>query len=362
MSGNLETPSILIVDDTPQNLRLLTEMLREHRYRIRPIPNGPMALRAAEMEPPDLILLDISMPEMDGYEVCRRLKASQKLKDIPVIFLSALNDPQDKVYAFAAGGQDYITKPFQVEEVLARVKTHLRIAALQKELLRHNRELETLVAEKVKEISNAQIATIIALAKLAESRDDETGRHIERVQIFCRILAEELSLQPRYSASITPEFVNNLFYAAPLHDVGKVGIPDAILLKPGKLTPEEFAPMKRHTLIGWETLRAVTERYPQNTFIAIGAVIARSHHERWDGNGYPDKLKGEEIPLAARIMAVADVYEALRAKRCYKESFSHEKSRTILKECSGTQFDPAVIEAFDACEARFSRIYEQLQG
>ncbi len=360
MNKSPETPSILIVDDTPQNLRLLTDMLKDHDYRIRPIPNGSMALRAAELEPPNLILLDITMPEMDGYEVCRRLKANPKLADIPVIFLSALNDPQDKVYAFAAGGQDYITKPFQVEEVLARVKTHLRIAALQKELLRHNRELEILVAEKVKEISNAQIATIIALARLAESRDDETGRHIERVQIFCRILAEELALQPKYASEITTEFVTNLFYAAPLHDIGKVGIPDAILLKPGKLTSEEFETMKRHTIIGWETLRAVTERYPQNAFLTMGAIIARSHHERWDGNGYPDKLKGEEIPLAGRIMAVADVYEALRAKRCYKEPFSHEKSCAILKECAGTQFDPDIVAAFETCEARFSRIYEQL--
>ncbi len=361
MEKHRETPSILIVDDTPQNLHLLTDMLKSHHYRIRPIPNGAMALRAAEIEPPDLILLDISMPEMDGYEVCRRLKANPKLNDIPVIFLSALSDPQDKVCAFAAGGQDYITKPFQVEEVLARVRTHLHIAMLQKELLRHNRDLESLVAEKMREISNAQIATIIALAKLAESRDDETGRHIERVQIFCRLLAEELAPQPRYTAEITPEFVNNLFYAAPLHDVGKVGIPDAILLKPGRLTPEEFEVMKNHTLIGWKTLRAVTERYPQNAFLAMGAVIARSHHERWDGTGYPDQLKGDAIPLAARIMAVADVYEALRAKRCYKEPFSHEKSRAILKECAGTQFDPGVIAAFDSCETQFSRLYEQLQ-
>jgi len=300
------------------------------------------------------------MPIMDGFEVCKKLKDNERLKDIPVLFISALNDTQDKVFAFNAGGQDYITKPFQFEEVIARVKTHLKLRSLQKELERHNHELEHLVAEQVKDISDSQVATIIALARLAESRDDDTGKHIERVQIFCRLLAERMAGTVRYASVISRTFIENIFYAAPLHDVGKVGISDLILLKPGKLTPEEFEIMKTHSMIGWKTLQAVSEKYPKNAFIAMGRVIARHHHERWDGNGYPDKLKGEEIPIEARIMAVADVYEALRARRCYKEPFIHEKSRQILQENSGTQFDPSVIEAFLAIEDQFDRIRTQM--
>ncbi len=349
-------PDIMIVDDTPQNLRLLSELLGAKGYRVRPVPNGALALRAAGAEPPDLILLDINMPGMSGFEVCRRLKGTAGLRDIPVLFISALNDTQDKLLAFEAGGQDYITKPFQFEEVLARVNTHLKLERLQRELAWHNRELEDRVAEQVREISESQVATIVALAKLAESRDDDTGKHIERVQIFCRLLAEKLAESPAFRDRIDPAFVENIFYAAPLHDVGKVGISDSILLKPGKLTPDEFEIMKTHSMIGWRTLQAVCERYPRNAFLSMGRVVARNHHERWDGNGYPDRLKGDAIPLEARIMAVADVYEALRARRCYKEPFDHEKSRGILAGNGGTQFDPSVIAAFLALDTEFDRI------
>ena len=205
-------------------------------------------------------------------------------------------------------------------------------------------------------LAGIQVATIVALAKLAESRDDDTGKHIERVQIFCRMLAEKMAESAVFRDRIDAAFVENIFYAAPLHDVGKVGISDNILLKPGKLTPGEFEIMKTHSMIGWRTLQAVCERYPRNAFLSMGRVVARNHHERWDGNGYPDKLKDEEIPLEARIMAVADVYEALRARRCYKEPFDHPKSRGILADNAGTQFDPAVITAFLALETEFDRI------
>jgi len=350
----------MVVDDTPENLKLLTDLLKKEGYHVRSFTSGEAALRSVTVEKPDLFLLDITMPDMDGFEMCRRLKSKEELRDIPVIFISALNDAADKVRAFEVGGQDYVTKPFHFEEVLARVRTHLRIEFLQRELEQHNRELERRVAEQVKEISESQIATIVALAKLAESRDDDTGRHIERVQIFCRLLAEEMGKMPLFRQKIDASFVGNLYFAAPLHDVGKVGIRDSILLKPGKLTPEEYEVMKTHTIIGWETLRAVCERYPKNAFLSTGAVIARYHHERWDGTGYPDGLKGEEIPLEARIMAVADVYEALRARRCYKEPVTHEKSCCILQECSGTQFDPVVIEAFLSVEKEFARVRSSL--
>lgn len=356
-----ERSNIMIVDDTPQNLKLLAELLKEQGYHVRPLPSGEKALRAAEAEPPDLILLDINMPVMDGFEVCKKLKENEQLRDVPVIFISALNDTQDKVFAFNAGGQDYITKPFQFDEVLVRVKTHLRIERLQRELAWHNRELEERVDEQVKEISDSQVATIVALAKLAESRDDDTGKHIERVQIFCRLLAERMGEMPKYAATISKTFVENIFYAAPLHDVGKVGINDSILLKPGKLTPEEFEIMKTHSVIGWRTLEEVRKKYPKNALITMGIAIAHYHHEKWDGSGYPEKLAGEAIPLEARIMAVADVYDAVRSKRVYKEAFTHEKSRQIILEGKGKHFDPDAVDAFMAIDAKFDRIRTQMQ-
>jgi putative two-component system response regulator len=352
--------TIMVVDDTPENLALLQEMLQMQGYRVVVFPGGELALTAARKNPPDLILLDIMMPGMDGYEVCRQMKADETLKEIPVLFLSALSGTADKVKAFSVGAVDYITKPFQFEEVRARVQTHLRLRALQLELEKHNRQLEQLVEEKVREISDSQMATILALAKLAESRDEETGQHIERTQTFCRILAERLRGNPRYAQSLDDTYINNIFHAAPLHDIGKVGIPDSILLKPGKLTPEEFEVMKTHTTIGARTLQAVRSKYPRNAFLNMGIAIARSHHEKWDGTGYPDGLVGEDIPLSARIMAVADVYDALRSKRPYKEALPHEKACEIIIAESGKHFDPAVVEAFTALESEFAAIREQM--
>jgi putative two-component system response regulator len=352
-------PDILIVDDTPGNLELLSGMLKNHSNRVRAAISGKMALQAARNYPPDLILLDINMPEMDGYEVCRRLKHEEKLKDIPVIFLSALNEPMDKVKAFGAGGVDYVTKPFQLEEILARVETHLRLRMMQLELERHNLHLEDLVREKSAEISDSQLAAIIALTKLAESRDENTGEHIERTRTFARALAEKMRDNPRYAGGINKSFLESIYQTAPLHDIGKVGILDSILLKPGKLTPEEFEVMKTHAIIGANTLQTARGKYPKSVFLNMGIDISRSHHEKWDGSGYPDGLAGEAIPLSARIMAVADVYDALRAKRPYKSAFSHGKSCGIILEASNRHFDPAVIAAFEAVESAFEKILER---
>jgi len=306
---------ILVIDDTPANLTLLAGMLKEQGYKARLVPNGKLALQAAADDPPDLILLDIMMPEMDGYEVCRRLKEDEKLKKIPVIFISALNEPMDKVKAFSVGGLDYVAKPFHFEEVQARVDTHLKLNRLQIELERHNHHLEELVQAQVKEISDSQMATIFALAKLAESRDDDTGKHLERVQVFCRTLAIRLSEVHPYNLEIDAAFIENIYCASPLHDIGKVAIQDSILLKPGKLTPEEFEIMKTHAILGAQTLEAVRTKYPKNAFIDMGIAIAACHHEKWDGSGYPKGMAGADIPVCARIMAVADVYDALRSKR-----------------------------------------------
>jgi putative two-component system response regulator len=363
-SMNKENPmtTIMVVDDISANLKLLDEMLRGRGYRVMLFPRGAMALKAAVKNPPDLILLDIMMPGMDGFEVCRRLKDDERLKDVPVLFISALDGTDDKIQAFSAGGLDYVTKPFQEAEVLARVQTHLELRRVRRELSDRNLHLADLVQQKVKEIAASQLATIIAISKLAEYRDDETGRHVERTRTFCKILARKLRGDNRYTESITDDFIKNIYHAAPLHDIGKIGIADNILLKPGKLTPGEFDIMKTHTTIGASTLQAVQRKYPDNAFINMGITLTRSHHEKWDGSGYPDGLVGEDIPLSGRIMALADVYDALRSKRPYKEAFTHEKSCRIIEEGAGSHFDPAIVEAFIILKSEFAKTIERIEN
>jgi putative two-component system response regulator len=347
---------ILVVDDIEANRRLLEARLTAEYFDVLMAPDGPTCLDLARDQKPDVILLDIMMPGMDGFEICRRLREDERLREVPVLFISALDDPAGKVRAFAAGGVDYVTKPFQEEELAARVRTHLTLVRMRKELERHNHYLEDLVREKVREISESQLATILALSKLAESRDDVTGKHIERSRSYCRLLALCLREDPRFRETVTDEFVENIYHAAPLHDIGKVGIPDRILLKPGKLTPEEFRIMKTHTTIGSRTLERVLEEYPGNGLVKMGITLTRYHHEKWDGSGYPDGLSGEDIPLGGRIMALADVYDALRSNRPYKEAFSHEKSVGIILSGKGSHFDPAVVDAFEACAAEFAAL------
>lgn len=350
---------ILIVDDTMANIQVLSSMLKQQGYKVRPVLDGKTALKAAENQIPDLVLLDISMPVMDGYEVCVQLKQNPKLVQVPVIFISALTEQMDKVKAFTVGGVDYITKPFQLEEVRARVENHLQLARLQKELKEYSHTLEEKVLEQVKDISNSQLATILALAKLAEYRDQDTGHHIERIQYYCKLLVTKLAKMPPYQNQILPIFIENITHASPLHDIGKVGISDHILLKPGKLSDAEFEIMKTHTLIGFDILQTVKDRYTKNSFINTGIEISRSHHEKWDGTGYPDGLQGTEIPLAARILAVADVYDALRSKRPYKDGFSHQSSCDIIHNNRGSHFDPYIIDAFMDLEESFNQVYIQ---
>jgi putative two-component system response regulator len=358
--------SILIVDDTLANLSVLALLLKKDGLKVRPVPSGALALRAAAADPPDLILLDINMPEMDGYEVCRRLKEDAVLAQVPVIFLSALTDTQDKITAFTSGGVDYVTKPFQVEELQARVETHLKLRRLQRQIEAHNHRLQELVDEQVKEISDSQIATIMALSNLAESRDDDTGAHIKRVQAYCRLLAMRLSDQRDLATVIDPQFIANLTHASPMHDIGKVAIPDRVLLKPGPLDVDELAIMRSHTVIGAKTLETVRAMYPHNTFVNMGAQIARSHHERWDGGGYPDGLHGEAIPLPARILAAADQYDALRSVRPYKEAYSHRVACSIITAGDGrtmpAHFDPRVLQAFKDCASELEEIHDALQA
>jgi putative two-component system response regulator len=353
---------IMVVDDSTANLMLLTELLESQGMAVQAFVDGRSALAAAATRPPDLILLDITMPEMDGFEVCQQLKADPALAEIPVLFLSGLAETSDKVKAFASGAVDYVTKPFQLAEILARIRTHLSLRRLRLELSQQNLRLEQLVREKVAEITDSQLATIVALAGLAESRDDDTGEHIERTRGFCRALAEQLRRGSPYAAEISDSFIDAIDYSSALHDVGKVGIPDAILLKPGKLTPEEFGVMKTHTTIGAHALRSAHTRYQRNVLLSMGIEIARSHHEKWDGSGYPHGLAGQQIPLSARIVAIADVYDALRSRRVYKPPFDHDASVRIILEGSGGHFDPVVVDAFQVVAEVFATIRDQSEN
>ncbi len=351
--------SILAVDDTKVNLDLLVNALGD-QYDLSVAMNGATAVKLAQESQPDLILLDIMMPGMDGFEVLRQLRESGTTRDIPVIFLSALSEIGSKAKGFEMGAVDYITKPFQIEEVIARVNTHLKLRHAQESLKQFNNKLQDLVAQQVKEIAHSQLAMIFALAKLSHTRDDETGLHLERVQYLCKLLATALAGEAEFRGTITPSFIDTIYYASPLHDVGKVGITDSILLKPGKLSEEEFMVMKTHTTIGAITLESVYKQYPHNEFIKMGIDIARHHHEKWNGRGYPDGLSGEAIPISARIMAVVDVYDALRARRPYKVPFTHERALKIIRDESGLAFDPRIILAFNKVEDQFDAVSQRL--
>ncbi len=359
-ADDLRGGNILIVDDLPENLRLLARVLKAEGLEHQAVSSGKLAQEAALKEPPDLVLLDMDMPEMSGLDVCRWFKQDENLRDIPIIFISALQDTEDKVAALVAGGVDYISKPFQREEVLARVRTHLRLSLLQAKLVSHTLELEQRVADQVKSVTASHLATIFALAKLAEARDNDTGRHIERVQTFARMLAEQLRAMGLHRDRLTDVFIDTLYQTASLHDIGKVGIPDAVLLKPGLLTSGEFTVMKTHSALGAETLQSVLVRHPDNRFLSMGVDVARHHHEKWDGSGYPDGLKGPAIPLSARIVALADFYDALRSKRCYHLPFTHEVTRRMIKEGRGSHFDPELADAFSALEERFRSVRQEM--
>ena len=361
MPDNKIGNSVLIVDDAPENLRLLVTVLKSGGFEPRPVTSGELAIEAALFDPPDLVLLDVNMPGMTGWDVCRSFKKDVRLRDIPIIFISGLQGTDDKVEAFNIGVVDYVSKPFHEEEVLARVKTHLHLRQLQRELASQNVQLEVRIAEQVKVVTATQRSTIFALAKLAEIRDDDTGKHIVRVQTFSQMLAKQMREMGYYLEQLTDEFIDNIFQTAALHDIGKVGIPDVVLLKPGKLTEEEFTVMKTHSAIGANTLLEVLKEHPGNQFIQMGVEVARSHHEKWNGSGYPDGFRGEITPLSARIVALADFYDALTSKRCYHAAASHEVTRNLILEGNGIHFDPSVECAFMAVDDQFRRVrYEMM--
>jgi putative two-component system response regulator len=354
------TQTVLIVDDTPENLTVMNGLLREH-YRTRIANSGERALQIAADNPlPDLILLDIMMPGMDGYEVCRRLKRDPKLAAVPVIFLTAKAEIEDEQAGFSAGGVDYITKPISPAIVLARVSTHLKLKAAADFLKDKNVFLETEVQRRTREVQVIQDVTIMAMASLAETRDNETGNHIRRTQNYVLALARELKSHRRFRPALDDKTIELLYKSAPLHDIGKVGIPDAILLKPGKLTAEEFEIIKTHTTIGRDTIAAAEKLIDgPSTFLRLAREIAHYHQEKWDGSGYPEGLRGDAIPVSARLMALADVYDALISKRVYKPPFPHEKAVSIITEGRGKHFDPDVVDAFLRIEGQFRSIAER---
>lgn len=358
--GPEQKPTILIVDDTPDNISLLSALLKD-QYKLKIATNGMKALQiAANVPHPDLILLDVMMPELDGYETCRRLKADRSTADIPVIFLTAKIRPEDEEMGLGLGAADYIAKPISPAVVRSRVATQINLRNVRLCLQDQNRHLEYLVAERTQELVKMQEATILAMALLAETRDNETGNHIRRTQHYITVLARQLAAHPRFSDELTAENIDLLFKSAPLHDIGKVGVPDRILLKPGKLDADEFELMKLHTVYGRDAIISL-EKYlgGSNEFLRFAREITYSHQEKWDGSGYPQGLKGEAIPIAARLMAVADVYDALISRRIYKPPFSHEKAVGIMKEGRGTHFDPDVIDAFLEIQESFRNIAKQ---
>ena len=350
-------PTILVVDDTPDNIDLLRAVL-EDDYRTKIAVNGERALKiAAGGDQPDLILLDIMMPGMSGYDVCRALKADPATVNIPVIFVTAMSEVADEQLGLALGAVDYITKPISAPLVLARIKTQLGMKRMQDFLRDQNHYLESEVERRVQEVAALQDVTIHAMASLAETRDSETGNHIRRTSHYLKALAEQVRHLPRFRDFLTDKTIELLFKTAPLHDIGKVGIPDHILLKPGRFEPHEMAIMKTHTTLGRDAiLAAERELGIEVDFLKYAKEIAYSHHEKWDGTGYPQGLAGEQIPISARLMALADVYDALISCRIYKDGMRHEDAVQIIAQGRGTHFDADIVDAFVRIQDQFQAI------
>ncbi|HOE43731.1 MAG TPA: two-component system response regulator [Rhodoferax sp.] len=348
---NSQLPTLLIVDDQPENLTVLGELL-ESDYVVRVASSGLRALKAAASSPqPDLILLDVMMPGIDGHEVLRHLRADPATQDIPVIFVTAMDEAHDEELGFELGAVDYIAKPIKPAVVLARVRTQVQLKQALTSLRNLNANLETEVRKRMRDNRIVEDVAMRALASLAETRDSETGNHIRRTQAYVSLLAHALAQHARYTTALSIDTIDMLVKAAPLHDIGKVGIPDYILNKPGPLDANEWQIMKRHTVIGASSIEHAMAGEADHTplaFLHVAMEIARSHHERWDGSGYPDGLQGEAIPLSARLMALADVFDALISWRVYKAAFSYEVARCIILEGRGQHFDPVLVDVFDA--------------
>jgi putative two-component system response regulator len=324
---------VLVAEDDMVTSLMLRYCLEQYGYEVTTVDNGLDALDLVRSGEFQLVISDWDMPRMSGVEFCRQIRRRASSSYTYVILLTTQHGTKSVVEGLEAGADDYITKPFQPEELHVRLRAGERLLSLE-----------------------SRDVTIFALAKLAESRDPETGAHLDRIREYCRVLCEQLVKDGPYVDQIDGDFVRLVYLTSPLHDIGKVGIPDHVLLKPGRLTGEEFEIMKRHATIGGETLNAALKARPDAEYLRMARDIALSHHEKFDGTGYPLGLQGETIPLCGRIVALADVYDALTTKRIYKDAFTHEKSRGIILEGAGTHFDPAIVAAFLAIESKFLRI------
>ncbi len=327
---------VLVVDDENVSRITLKVFSSKLGHDVFAAENGREAYRIWEEERPEIVITDWEMPEMNGLELCSRIRSGIEGAYTYIILVTGRDNIADVVEGMEAGADDYITKPFNKDELSVRIKAGERIIRLQ-----------------------TKDVVICSLAKLAESRDEDTGQHLDRVRHYSRVLAETLYGKPNRPSELNMQLIESIFMTAPLHDIGKVGIPDYILLKPGLLDDREFDIMKSHTLIGHNTLMDTYQKAPQAKYLKVASDIARGHHERFDGSGYPDGLKGDAIPLPCRVFALADVYDALVTKRPYKEPFAHDRARSIIMDGKGTHFDPDVVEAFLLCERQFHEIHER---
>jgi putative two-component system response regulator len=360
LKDNNQRKTVLIVDDSLDDITFMSSILKDF-YRIEAATNMEKALQIAFSEaPPDLILIDIMMPEKVGYNMCRYFKSIPETNDIPVIFLTSKSDPEEEKMGFELGAVDYITEPVSPPVFLARINTHLQLKSARDFLKDKAEYLEQEVLRRTKEISMIQDVTMVTMGSLAETRDNETANHIRRTQNYVKLLASRLKDHPRFKNFLTDEKITLLFKSAPLHDMGKVGIPDHILLKPGELTPEEFDIMKTHTTIGRDAIISAENLLGTPVpFLRVGMEIAYGHHEKWNGAGYPEGLSEDDISIPGRLMAVADVYDALISRRIYKPPYPHEDSVDIIREASGTHFDPDMVEAFLALANQFNKIAQK---
>lgn len=338
---------IVIVDDIIDNIRVALNYLKDLNCEIIYALNGKDALDRIIMHKPNLILMDVMMPDVSGFDVVEVLNRDSELSKIPVIFLTAKNDPEDIQKGFELGCVDYILKPFNGNELVSRVKTHLKLSNYQK-------SLENEVFLKTLDIENLKNIIIEAMGNLAEYRDNETGEHIKRTQMYIKLMCQYMIKNEIYQSVIDEEYIKLLIKSAPLHDIGKIAISDSVLLKPGKLNEQEFEIMKKHTLLGEKIIDKLLEKTGPTTFLEVAKEIAGKHHEKWDGSGYPYGLSKHNIPLCARIMAIVDVYDALVSKRVYKDAFPHEQALEIIRDSSGTHFEPILVMVFLAIEKEFN--------
>ena len=351
---------ILIVDDESAIRMMLASQLKFLGFGSEAAPDADVAMRIALREPhPELVLSDIEMPGTSGLELLRQLKDLDPT--VQVVMISGLQDIGLVRECLRQGAYDYLVKPFDIDDLGNTVHRAIERARLIRQNEQYRQGLERMVREQTEEIRQTRDMALLTLAKLAESRDSETGMHLDRMAAYSRSLAETLGVDGPYKDAVTEEFVEHLHRSSPLHDIGKVGIPDSILRKPGPLTEVEMAIMRTHTTIGGDTLRAVIEQYTARTFLSMGMEIAYDHHEHWNGRGYPNGVAGESIPLAARIVAVADAYDAITSRRPYKHAFGHDEAIRRIVADRGEHFDPVLVDAFLLCAPRFAEIQRQLK-